>query len=422
MPLPGTTNMSESSTAKRTRGAAQLNLRRRLLFRTLAIAVGAAFAFFAAEISFRLMGVGMPSLYTPDHFCGSRLRPATSGVWTREGHGKIIINAKGFRGPEISDEKAAGVFRIAILGDSYIEGLQVDEDATICFQIQQLLNKKNSVPNRKYEVVNCGVSGYGTAQELQMLRHHVLQLQPDVVMVGVYPENDVRNNLRSLEGDPARPYFTLDDDGTPILDDSFRSSVPYVTAASTYERRKAFVINCSRVLQMLKQTKQRVFNSDSKTLPKVPVASTLKASVEDAIYVYAEPTDSAHQEAWELTQRLLEKLCDECHAEQIPVFVFTVSSPVQVYPDPELRRNIATENVISDFFYSEQRIQAVCSSAGAHFYPLASALQEVAESSGNPLHGFPNSGMGIGHWNERGHRTAAQILTSWLAQDDQFKP
>lgn len=414
--------MSGNGTVERKSGVARRCLRRRLLFRVFAISIGAVFAFAAAEISFRLMGIGMPSLYAPDYYCGSRLRSATSGVWTREGHGNIAINSKGFRGPEISDEKGDGVFRIAILGDSYIEGLQVDEDATLCFQLQQLLNRENSVPNRKYEVINCGVSGYGTAQELQMLRHHVLELQPDAVMVGVYPENDVRNNLRSLEGDPARPYFTLDDESKLILDDSFRSSVPYVTGASTYERRKAYIVNCSRVLQVLKHAKQLVFNSDSQTMPSVSVDTALKASVEDAIYVYSEPTDREHQEAWRITQSLLKELCHLCHSEQIPVFVFTVSSPVQAYPDPELRQHIAAECEISDFFYSQQRIQDACSSADAPFYPLASALQEEAVSTGNPLHGFPDSGMGVGHWNELGHRTATRILANWLKQDDLFKP
>lgn len=397
------------------------SLRRRILLRAGAIALGVTLAFGIAEFGLRLAGIGMPSLYVPDDFCGSRLRPSTSGVWNREGHGHITVNSHGFRGPEISTVKAAGVFRIAVLGDSYIEALQVEEDATVCFQIQHLLNTANRIPNRKYEVINCGVSGYGTAQELQMLRHHVLELQPDAVLLAVYPENDIRNNLRSLDGDPARPYFTRDEHGTLVLDDSFRSSVPFVTAASAYERRKAFIVNGSHVLQVLKHAKERVVNTNNMPIRPASVETVLKASVEEAAYVYSESTNIEHQRAWQMTQYILEELCHECHVEKIPTFVFTVSSPIQCYPDPALRRRIADECGVSDLFYSERRIQRICSATTAEFYPLASALQKVADSSGEPLHGFPNSGIGLGHWNELGHHSAARILTSWLASYDLFR-
>ena len=386
-----------------------------------AIALGVVMAFGIAEFGLRIASIGMPSLYVPDHYCGSRLRPSTSGVWSREGHGHIVVNSHGFRGPEISAEKAAGVFRIAVLGDSYVEALQVEEDVTVCYQIQHLLNTANKIPNRKYEVINCGVSGYGTAQELQMLRHHVLQLKPDAVLLAVYPENDIRNNLRSLEGDPARPYFTTDEHGTLVLDDSFRFSVPYVTAASAYERRKAFLVNCSHVLQVLKHSKQSVINANNMPSRPASVETSLKASVEDAFYVYSESTNIEYQKAWQLTQHLLEELCHQCRVKKIPIFVFTVSSPIQCYPDPVLRSRIADECGVSDLFYSELRVQRICSATSANFYPLASALQEVADSSGKPVHGFPNSGKGLGHWNELGHSAAARILTGWLASHDLFK-
>lgn len=414
-------NMRDSIAATPKQPSRHGSSRRQILLRAGAIALGTTLVFGIAEFGLRLADIGMPSLYVPDDFCGSRLRPSTSGVWIREGHGHITVNSSGFRGPEISAEKAAGVFRIAVLGDSYIEALQVNENASLCFQIQYILNTANRIPNRKYEVINCGVSGYGTAQELQMLRHHVLQLQPDAVLLAVYPENDIRNNLRSLDGDPARPYFTTEEDGTLILDDSFRSSVPFVTAASVYERRKAFLVNGSHVLQMLKHAKERVFNANNMPIRAASVETSLKASVEDAAYVYSESTNIEHQRAWQITEHILEELCRECRVEKIPIFVFTVSSPIQCYPDPALRRRIADECGVSDLFYSELRFQRICSATSAEFYPLASALQEVTDSSGTSLHGFPDSGIDLGHWNEQGHGAAARILTNWLASYDLFR-
>ena len=414
--------MSENSSIPPKHRSAKVSPQRLFLLRLCAIGLGAAFAFGISEIGLRLVGIGMPSLYVPDSYCGSRLRPSTSGVWTREGHGNIVVNSKGFRGPEVSTEKDAGVFRIAVLGDSYIEALQVNEDATMCGQLEHLLNSQNRVANRKYEVINCGVSGYGTAQELQLLRHYVLPLKPDAVLLGIYPENDIRNNLRSLEQDPARPYFTTDDHGMLILDDSFLSSTPYTTADSAYERRKAFVVNCSRVLQLLMHVKQRVFSSSNTSMPTTSVEAQLKTSVQDAIYAYSEPTNTEHQQAWQLTQRLLEEFCEQCRIMQIPVFVFTVSTPVQTYPDAELRQGIVTEYGITDLFYAQQRLQKICSGTTAKFYPLASTLQAEADKAGVPLHGFPNTAMGLGHWNESGNDAAARLLANWLKENEYLSP
>jgi hypothetical protein len=389
-----------------------------MLLRIGAMGFGCAIALVIAEIGLRFAGIGMPSVYVPDHYCGSRLRPSTTGVWNREGHGHFVINASGFRGPEIAAHKPPDVVRIAVLGDSFIEALQVDEDAALCAQLQRLLNAERSVSYRSYEVINCGVSGYGTAQELMMLRHHVLPLAPDAVLLAVYPENDIRNNLRSLEGDPARPYFTIGSEGELVLDASFRTSVPFVTAASSYERRKRWIVNCSRVLQVLRQARQH--ESTSAGAARKPAEEILQTSVAEALYTYSEPVTTEHQQAWTMTERLLEEIVRECDSRQIPLFVFSVSSPVQVHPDLSLRRRIADAFGIDDLFYSERRFGQKCRQAGAGFYPLASNLQEIADNTGESLHGFPNSGLGIGHWNEAGHLAAARLLCDWLVQHDMF--
>ena len=52
---------------------------------------------------------------------------------------------------------------------------------------------------RRVEVINFGVSGYGTVQELMTLRHYVWDYDPDVVVLAFTTGNDVRNNLRALE-------------------------------------------------------------------------------------------------------------------------------------------------------------------------------------------------------------------------------
>ncbi len=60
-----------------------------------------------------------------------------------------------------------------------------------------------------FEIINFGVSGYGTAQELQILRHRVWDYSPDMIILAFLTGNDVRNNSRALQRDDRMPYYGL---------------------------------------------------------------------------------------------------------------------------------------------------------------------------------------------------------------------
>lgn len=364
----------------------------------------------------------MPVMYVPDHHCGSRLRPSTAGVWNSEGHGVVVINSHGFRGPELFAPKPDHLFRIAVLGDSFIEAFQVDDADSFCRQLQQQLSR-NSDPDfrrRTFEVINCGVSGYGTGQQLQMLKHHVLPLAPDAVLLAFYPENDIRNNLRSLERDEARPYFVPDRDGNLSLDDAFRTSTPYLTAESSYEQIKAEVVNRSRILQLLKHTRQYGFRPRLPVPPRDPEELLMKA-IDEASYIYQESDIPDHHLAWTVTEQLLREISIVCREHQVPMVVFTVSTPAQVFPNSALRQRLLARFGIPDFFYAEHRLLRFCDDADIDFYPLASRLRSIVDDSGDVLHGFPSTQLGIGHWNSTGHRYAARLMAEWLTTSHRFR-
>jgi len=56
-----------------------------------------------------------------------------------------------------------------------------------------------NTPPVKIEVLNFGVSGYGTAQELLTLREQVWKYSPDIVMLAVTTNNDITDNSRALK-------------------------------------------------------------------------------------------------------------------------------------------------------------------------------------------------------------------------------
>ena len=386
--------------------------------RLFAVAFGLVLSVGLLEVVLRIAGVGFPNFFEPDIFCGSRLRKSASGVWTSEGHGHVRINSLGFRGPEFPVVKPNDVFRICVLGDSFIEALQVDEPDTFCSQLQTLLNQskkkaEDSAASFEYEVINCGVSGYGTAQQQLLLQNYVLPLKPDLVLLAVFPENDIRNNSRVLDTAETRPYFTISNEGSLVADMSFRTSQQWLVGDSSYERVKASIINRSRVLQLAQQMKR----PKPETIASQPDSKSLLIdSVKENWYIYRSPAviPSPEADAWEVTERLLTLMSEECLKNDVKFCVFTVPTPVQIWPDGKLREAIAAELEIDDWFYAQTRLQHRCETLNVPFLALASDMQKLADERSQFLAGFDNATPGIGHWNHQGNAVAASIVFNWL--------
>ena len=254
-----------------------------------------------------------------------------------------------------------------------------------------------------------------------MIQQYVIPLNPDAVLLAVYPENDIWNNSRALEGDESSPYFTLGEDGALVSDMSFRTSLRWTVANSPYERIKAAIVNRSRILQVIQEAKR------PKTVqPKVANNSEaiLIAAVNESRYVYkrSENLSSDEKKAWDVTDRLIHAIASECRRHHTSVFLVNVSSSLQAWPDPAFRKRVALACEVDDLFESEDRLRRVCEMADVPFYALASAMQQEAERSSVFLHGFPNTAKGVGHWNQQGNAIAAKLVAEWLFKQDSMLP
>lgn len=94
----------------------------------------------------------------------------------------ISTNSLSYRGPEFSIEKPPGVFRILMYGGSFVWGTgALRDEETIPAHLERLLNR-SPPPGRRYEVINCGETGYQTTQEIVFLAIEGVYLQPDLVI------------------------------------------------------------------------------------------------------------------------------------------------------------------------------------------------------------------------------------------------
>lgn len=95
---------------------------------------------------------------------------------------RIVLNGDGFRSGPITKGKRAGALRIACIGDSWTFGMNVNQDATYPSRLETLL--KEQAPRTNLDVMNFGVLGYSSFQGLELLKRQVLDLHPDVLLVG----------------------------------------------------------------------------------------------------------------------------------------------------------------------------------------------------------------------------------------------
>lgn len=103
----------------------------------------------------------------------------------------LKTNSFGMRNPEITTTAAPGVYRIAVLGDSFTFGWGVEEPDCFVRKTESLLNKALSEKSgqMKVQMLNFGVPGYSTFQEVAQYDELVAQFKPNAVLI-YFIEND----------------------------------------------------------------------------------------------------------------------------------------------------------------------------------------------------------------------------------------
>ena len=220
-----------------------------------------ALALLVVEVGLRNVGGVFHDRFTmPDNERGWVLRPGFAGWMSDENTMWVRINSDGLRDRERSLAAPAGTLRVAVLGDSYVQGINVPLEKTLPAAIEASLSACVLPPGQPVEALNFGVSGYGTAQELLTFRHHAAKYRPDVVMLAVYTANDIFNNRRDLNptANPDQsPYYTLTN-GALELDASFRAVLAAGVWQPWWHRLRIRVTDRLRTAQLLYDTWGRV--------------------------------------------------------------------------------------------------------------------------------------------------------------------
>jgi lysophospholipase L1-like esterase len=212
--------------------AKEVNINRRgILINLSLIILSILFALFLSEIALRLIGFD-PLYVSPerDRFwkydpqLGWAHEPGQEGIFkTPQFSTSVRINENGLRDRQHSYQRQSDIQRILVLGDSFAWGYGVEESE----RFSQLLEKALGV-----EVINAGVSGYSTDQELLWYRNEGIKYETDLVIL-VLTGNDVGDNDRQLVNTIYyKPKFVIDEGslvltGVPVPKTSLQGKLIY---------------------------------------------------------------------------------------------------------------------------------------------------------------------------------------------------
>jgi hypothetical protein len=163
-----------------------------------------------AEAAVRLLGVRPAG---SDRF---RYHPTLGWTLDPERAARGDVDPDGFRIPAGAAPPGADLATVVVLGDSFAEGFAFDLPEVHAGLLESWLGRSATGPSR-WRVLDLGVSGWGSTQELLAFRRHGLPHRPAAVVWLVFPHNDLCDNSIELARtasvqDHLRPYLDPGDD------------------------------------------------------------------------------------------------------------------------------------------------------------------------------------------------------------------
>jgi len=259
---------------------------RNIFIKSLLIFLGVITSLFFAELLLRMFLPPKTSLKFYDNpIFGSAFIPNQKGLFvseTKEYSSEVKVNSQGWPDIGHSFEKPEGVYRILILGDSFVENFQVPFEKRFFRQLQDKLGNK-------FEIIAIGRGNTGTAQQYLILKEYGLKYKPDLVIQMFLTANDIKNNSPVLQNDPYLPYFSLSQDNNLVLVPQIKRSQRKLATV------KEFLKKC-RVTELLLSVRQKLRErKDNVKFGGYPLD----------YHVYDQTYSEEYQKAWDVTYKLI---------------------------------------------------------------------------------------------------------------------
>lgn len=371
-----------------------------LLFHATLVLVSIALALLLSEWLVRILApqqLSIPFGTTVDGIISQR--PNISGRYAVPGvfDTTVTINSQRLRADkEYELEAPLGVTRIAILGDSFTFGIGVNDAETYPAQLARLLAASSHAG--QFEVINAGVGGTGTGDQVRRFESLMTQFHPRIVILTTI-SNDVDDDL---------------DRGLFVLTSSGEVRPRAVEELSAEDRRArttrdivgllpgyAFFSQHSHLLNFARDGINATIVAARRAAALQAMPGAQKTDLAERYRSYGLPL-LAGEILW------LQQKVEESGARLAVVFV---PQREAVYPSTAPW----AEGVQWKTRAIEELLQQVCSENQIPFLNLTPRMQELSQKSTQPLY-YEDRDT---HPAPTGYRTIAEeVATFLLAQND----
>jgi len=342
------------------------------------------FHFFGARISWA----------KPDPLIGYRFVPGAYYWFFQENDHPIQgrINNFGWRDVEWELAKSPDVYRIAVLGDSYVEAFQVELEKTFLKLTEKELRRKLGI---KVELMNFGRSGATQSEELIILEKDVLKFSPDLVILFFDPQNDITDISPLTAPNNLRPFFKISKKGKLILDTSFTRRKEFILKEKIYwfKRHSALIsLLCEKYNLIWKRKRYRKRELENS-----------KRGMEGYLSLCTSHPDPLYLENYNLVKTLIKEMVNICKKKNIDFLLVCMDIPAYKWEVEEKIKYIDS-SFDSNFF--EKELENFSHSLGIHYLGLQSIFRKTYQKERKSLH--------WAHWNYLGHRIVAKALVGKL--------
>ncbi len=293
------------------------------------------------------------------------------------------VNSKGLRDSEYNYTKSLEKKRIIALGDSFQFGHGVEQNETYTELMEKMLNDEG----KSIEILNFGIPGYGTGQELEYLKTEGLKYRPDIIILSFFTE-DLFDNLHESCTRYVRDGYLVDN-------------------ATSEERTATFKIKL--FLNQDVQSYCFLKNSYLK-LPEAKKKYSGRIGIEGTAVESMQKNETEQiKRAWTKTNLQIVRLSETAKANNASLVIVVIPHQVQV--DTDIWNGVKKEYNLNENDYDQslpsQEIKELGSKLGITVVDLLPGLTE--ENNKKKLY-YPIDG----HFNREGQKTASEIAYNEL--------
>jgi len=338
-------------------------------------------------------------------------------------------NDEGLRYRTLPLENTTGEFRVFVVGDSFTEGVGVNNGE----RFTDLLEQESRQSDTPMLFINGGLAGTGPLEHGRMYLHVGRKYQPDALLITIYA-NDVTNTFAHLKKEWLYGDMSMDEDSAddkPLLEQYFPHllTLLFMSAEKTSLPAASTSINFAKTLEneaRKREIPQARINAMIAALPAELVTDVNQGAYNGSILgnaitnprYWSDSLDidtAIAEKKWHGVKSLLTETIHQASSDGLQVAVLYIPSRYQYVPESHINSNPQVKagmqirrHWLTETSELQKRLASFVEEMHLPFLDLTPMLREANQRGLNLTY------TADGHWNSLGHRLAANAISEWL--------